>query len=90
MDGIPGVEGRAAIQRDFLEESISRNVTTECHQVNPDPGMGPLLHPYGLGQPSWGAALLGRKVLGLWASSKLSMSQQPGLAAGMASTSQAV
>lgn len=29
MDGIPGVEGRAAIQRDWLEESISRNVTTE-------------------------------------------------------------
>lgn len=68
----------------------SQKCHPECHHINPEPGMGHILHPSRLGQPGWGAALLGRKGLGLWASSKLSLSHQPGLAAGMASTSQAV
>lgn len=84
------MEGRAAIQRDWLEESISRNVTMEYHQVNPDPGVDHLLHPYGLGPARLGNSSAEEKRLGLWASSKMSFSQQPGLAAGMASTPQAV
>jgi len=80
------VEGRAAIQRDpdQLEESINgklRKFTEDNYQILPLGWPNPCTHT-GWGLPGWGAALLGR----LWASSELSMGQQPALAAGMASS----
>lgn len=54
MDGIPGVEGRAAIQRDWLEESISRNVTQNVTKLIPTLGWATSCFHPGWGGRGWG------------------------------------